>query len=148
MPPLYEYKVVPAPSRPAKIKGLRGTPDRFAHALAEQMNTLAQEGWEYQRAETLPCDERSGLTGKTTSFQNVLVFRRAITEATLTPEDTAEPQAAPAPKRSSLLRKNAAPAAPDPEHSAPETAQELQTAASASLTTPSTDAATDAKAPS
>lgn len=37
---------------------------------------MAGYGWEYQRAETLPSIERSGLTGTTTEWRNVLVFRR------------------------------------------------------------------------
>ena len=74
---LYEYKVVPAPRRVGKMRGLKTTEDRFAHMIAQAMNDLGREGWEYLRADTLPCEERTGLTGKTTSsFQTVLVFRR------------------------------------------------------------------------
>lgn len=76
--PRYEYKVVPAPSRAAKVKGAKGTEQRFAHALSEVMNELAAEGWEYLRTDTLPCEERTGLTRKTTTFQNMLVFRRRV----------------------------------------------------------------------
>ena len=47
--------------------------------LTQLMNDLAREGWEYLRADTLPCEERSGLTGKSTTFQNLLVFRRVKT---------------------------------------------------------------------
>ncbi len=74
----YEYKVVPAPRKAVKVKGVRTTEGRFAHALELVMNVLGAEGWEYQRTDTLPCDERQGLTGRSTSFQNVLVFRRVI----------------------------------------------------------------------
>jgi len=79
----FEYKVVPAPRRGEKIPGAKTTPERFAVALSHVMNTLAAEGWEYLRADTLPCDERAGLTGTATHFQNMLVFRRALHEATL-----------------------------------------------------------------
>lgn len=72
----FEYRVVPAPRRGEKARGLKSTEDRFAHALTQLMNDLAREGWEYLRADTLPCEERSGLTGKSTTFQNLLVFRR------------------------------------------------------------------------
>ena len=74
----YEYKVVPAPRKAVKVKGVRSTEGRFAHALELVMNDLGADGWEYQRTDTLPCDERQGLTGRSTSFQNVLVFRRVI----------------------------------------------------------------------
>jgi len=81
----FEYRVVPAPERGAKVKGLKRTPDRFAHALTEIMNRLGADGWEYLRAETLPCEERSGLTGRRTTVQNMLVFRRRVTAAAETP---------------------------------------------------------------
>ena len=77
----FEYKVVPAPMRGLKAKGIKGTPARFANALQSVMNDLGADGWEYQRTDTLPVEERVGLTGKTTSFQNMLVFRRALTAA-------------------------------------------------------------------
>ncbi len=74
--PRYEYKVVPAPQKGLKAKGVKGAEARFSHALAELMNGLADDGWEYQRAETLPSIERAGLTSTTTEWRNVLVFRR------------------------------------------------------------------------
>lgn len=72
----YEYRVVPAPRKGEKARGLKTTPERFAHALTQAMNDMAREGWEYLRADTLPCDERVGLTGRATTTQHVLVFRR------------------------------------------------------------------------
>ena len=74
----FEYKVVPAPVQGKKSKGVKGTSGRFALALETLMNELGAEGWEYVRADTLPCEERSGLTGRTTTFQNMLVFRRTV----------------------------------------------------------------------
>jgi hypothetical protein len=74
----FEYKVVPAPMRGLKAKGIKGTSARFANTLQSVMNELGAEGWEYQRTDTLPVEERVGLTGKTTSFQNMLVFRRVL----------------------------------------------------------------------
>ncbi|GEM_PF-1474211 len=74
----YEYKVVPAPRKGLKGKGIKGAEGRFANALMTAMNELGAEGWEYQRSDTLPCDERSGMMGKSTTFQNMLVFRREV----------------------------------------------------------------------
>jgi len=74
----YEYKIVPAPSRGTKAKGVKTPEGRFAHTLESLLNELAGEGWEFQRAELLPSDERSGLAGSTTNWRNVLVFRRAL----------------------------------------------------------------------
>ena len=72
----YEYKVVPAPSRGRKGRGISGAEARFAHALELVMNEMAAEGWEYQRAETLPSEEKTGLVAAQIVYRNVLVFRR------------------------------------------------------------------------
>lgn len=75
---VYEYRVVPAPLRGKKAKGVRGGPARFAYALQEVMNELGRDGWEYLRSDTLPAEERVGLTGRTTTYQNMLVFQRPV----------------------------------------------------------------------
>ena len=72
----YEYKVISAPARGLKAKGLKSHEDRFANALQTAMNEQAASGWEYLRADTLPSEQREGLMSKTTVFQNMLVFRR------------------------------------------------------------------------
>lgn len=74
----YEYRVIPAPAKGEKDRGLKTGAERFAHALTRAMNDMAREGWEYLRADTLPAEERSGLTSKTTVYHNLLVFRRAV----------------------------------------------------------------------
>ena len=85
----YEFKVIPAPRRGEKLRGVKSTEDRFALALTNVMNEQGREGWDYVRADTLPVDERVGFTGTKTSFHNMLVFRR-IMEA-----DAALPATAP-----------------------------------------------------
>ncbi|WP_425052629.1 DUF4177 domain-containing protein [Psychromarinibacter sp. S121] len=104
--PRYEYKVVPAPKKAGKVKGVKGTEARFAHELASLMNQYGADGWEYQRTDTLPCEERSGLTGRTTTFQNLLVFRRELDTAMRAADaiasvhvDQPAPMTAPAPVR-------------------------------------------------
>lgn len=77
----YEYKVVPAPEQGKKGKGIKTAKGRQAFALESLMNELGADGWEYMRADTLPFTERVGLTGRTTSYQNMLVFRRVIAVA-------------------------------------------------------------------
>ncbi len=74
--PKYEYKVIPAPSKGTKAKGVKTVEGRFALSVEGVLNQMGAEGWEYLRAELLPSDERSGLTGSTTNWRNVLVFRR------------------------------------------------------------------------
>ncbi len=74
----YEYKVVPAPQKGLKERGVRSAEGRFAFAVETALNEMGAEGWEYLRAELLPSEERSGLTGSVTNWRNVLVFRRAL----------------------------------------------------------------------
>lgn len=78
---MYEYKVVSAPSTGLKKKGLKRVEDRFAAQIEDTINALAAERWEYLRADTLPCEERSGLTSKSTRFHALLVFRRPVEDA-------------------------------------------------------------------
>lgn len=77
----YEYAVVPAPRKGVKAKGVKSPEDRFAHALQEIMNEKGADGWEYVRTDTLPAEERQGLTGTKTVYQNMMVFRRTLTAA-------------------------------------------------------------------
>ncbi len=99
----FEYKVIPAPKRGEKARGVRTTEERFALALMHVMNDLGAEGWDYVRADALPCEERVGLTGTKTTFQNVLVFRRVLAQAGAAPDT-----------RPALLLSVEAPTAPAP----------------------------------
>lgn len=72
----YEYKVLPAPRRGRKSKGIKGAEARFSFALQEVINSEAAQGWQYQRAETLPSEERAGLTSHNMVWRHVLVFCR------------------------------------------------------------------------
>lgn len=74
----WEYKVIPAPAKGLKAKGIKTPEARFANALAHCLNEMAAEGWAFQRAETLPSEERVGLTGSQTVWRHVLIFRRAV----------------------------------------------------------------------
>lgn len=79
----YEYKVIPAPNRGIKERGLKTGAERFAYAISVAMNELAVDGWEYWRAESLAAEERSGLTSKTMVTHSLLVFRRPTEAAKL-----------------------------------------------------------------
>lgn len=74
----YEYKVVPAPAKGKKAKGVKTPEARFALSLEQLLNTYGAQGWDYQRTDTLPSTERSGLTGSQNIWRHVLVFRRPI----------------------------------------------------------------------
>ncbi|WP_299909209.1 DUF4177 domain-containing protein [uncultured Paracoccus sp.] len=90
----YEYTVIPAPARGDKAKGAKTPVDRFALSLTAELNRMAAEGWDYVRAETLPTEERSGLTGRSTLYHNVLVFRRPVAalETAAPPLAASQPQ--------------------------------------------------------
>ncbi len=72
----YQYRVIPAPTKGRKAPGVKGADARFAHSLQEVINEAAAEGWEYQRSDILPSEERQGLTSSHTVYRSVLVFRR------------------------------------------------------------------------
>lgn len=75
----YEFKVIPAPRKAEKIKGVRNGDDRFAHTITNTINTLAEDGWEYLRAESLPVDEKASMIGKSVEkYLSLLVFRREM----------------------------------------------------------------------
>lgn len=100
----YEYQVIAAPKKGEKAKGAKTTPDRFAAALTHLMNRMGADGWDYLRADTLPCDERVGLTGSKTVFQNMLVFRREMfADAVEMLESQAPPRTEPLIRREPTL---------------------------------------------
>ncbi len=74
----FEYKVVPAPAKGTKAKGVKTPEARFANSIEILLNEMATEGWEFQRAELLPSEERSGMMGSATNWRNVMVFRRPL----------------------------------------------------------------------
>lgn len=112
----FEYKVVPAPSKTRRIKGMKTVEDRFSFGMEMLMNDLGAEGWEYQRSETLPCEERSGIRGRITeSVKHMLVFRRNLDDAATQPrallrDYSSEPP--PAQMTSASLAPLQAPTAP------------------------------------
>ena len=77
----YEYRVIAAPTRGLKAKGIRSAEARFANAIEVVMNEMAADGWEYQRAESLPSSERSGFASTTIKTRNVFIFRRTVSSA-------------------------------------------------------------------
>jgi hypothetical protein len=98
--PHYEYKVVPAPQKGQKAKGVKAPEARFALTIEGLMNEMAAEGWEYQRAEMLPSLERSGLTSSTTEWRNLLIFRRLATDTgDFRPELLPAPEEVPMPAK-------------------------------------------------
>lgn len=120
----YEYAVVPAPKKGLKARGVKTSEDRFAYALQTIMNEYGAEGWEYVRTDTLPSEERTGLTGRTTVYQNMMVFRKAVeTEApaALLPAPEAAPITSPAtqPEPEQMMSVESKPLDADPARAEP-----------------------------
>lgn len=92
--PMFEFKVILAPRKAEKIKGVRGHDERYAHTLMNKINALGIGGWEYLRAESLPVDEKSSMMGKSVEkYLSVMVFRRE--KETPPPTSTYTPASTP-----------------------------------------------------
>lgn len=109
----FEYLTIPAPTRGEKSKEAKTPADRYALAFTAELNRMAAKGWEYLRADVLPSDERSGLTGRTTVYHSLLVFRREI---------MAERVAQPAPAAARVSPQPDAKPSPPAEPAKPTTA--------------------------
>lgn len=73
----YDYKVVPAPHRSRKAKGISDPAELFALTLTDAINQHARDGWEYLRAENMPVQTPRGFLKRPTEDSvSVLVFRR------------------------------------------------------------------------
>lgn len=91
---MYEYKVISAPERADKVKGLKRPEDRFAHKVEEVLNDMAAAGWSFLRAETLPGEERRLLRSQSVTH-NLLVFYREATDTEHAESHTAIPDSVP-----------------------------------------------------
>jgi hypothetical protein len=72
----YEYRVIPAPRKGEKARGIKTPEARMAQAMESRLNAFGQDGWEYVRSDVVPMEERAGLTSKNVSYHTVLIFRR------------------------------------------------------------------------
>ena len=72
----YEYRVIPAPTKGEKAKGIKTPEGRIALAMETSLNALGADGWDYVRSDVVPLQERSGLTSKKITYHTVFVFRR------------------------------------------------------------------------
>lgn len=119
----YEYKVCAAPARGLKGKGLKTAEARFAHAVEGQINRLAAEGWQYQRTDILPSEERQGLTSSHTVYRTLMVFRRPLAggqhPAVPAETDAAPDDDDPAEADADGMAAARAPVAPDDDGHAP-----------------------------
>lgn len=115
----HEYKVVPAPRRGTKSREAKTTEDRFALTLSTLMNDLGHEGWEYVRAETLPCEERVGFTKTRMVDQTMLIFRRPLSGSAALAATLSDHPAAPRPIPADAPAPRLGPAVEPPAGAAP-----------------------------
>lgn len=96
----FDYKVVPAPRRIRKTKGVSAPEELFALTLTEAINEHSRQGWEYVRAETLAAETPGGWFRRgAVEERAVLVFRRERSD--LGPRLAAEASPAPHPQLTS-----------------------------------------------
>ena len=72
----FEFKVISAPEKALKFPDLDKGEDAYNRTIANLMNELGSEGWEFTGAEELPGPKR--LFGGRRKRRSVLVFRREI----------------------------------------------------------------------
>lgn len=88
----YEYKTVLAPTRPAKIRGVRDYDERIERTLSDAINAGCSSGWEFFGTETLTIEDGGGLFSKAQSRQvTFLVFTRLKEVKPLPSDNTKEP---------------------------------------------------------
>jgi len=142
----YDYKVVPAPSRMKKVRGVKTSDELFALTLTDAINDHARQGWEYVRAESLTAETPAGWLRRGRSEPHtVLVFRQE--RGTLGPRLAASHEAPPASAPAAPVARRAEarpeprvePAAPAPQVSERPFVDRLQ--ASLARREPAVDAA-------
>jgi hypothetical protein len=74
----YEYRVIPAPAKPAHGRDAVGASDGFALIFAETLNDMGREGWLYVRTDVVT--ERHGRWPfrRRTETRELLVFQRPL----------------------------------------------------------------------
>ena len=73
----YEYKIVGAPEKGKRKRGMRRRSDRVAAAFADIIKSEAVDGWEYLRTDLLPIIEGAGWFRRGREVNRaVMVFRR------------------------------------------------------------------------
>lgn len=74
----YDYKIVPAPKKAKKVKGVSSAAELFALTLTDAINEHARQGWEYYGSEELAIETPGGWFRRArTEEHTVLVFRRS-----------------------------------------------------------------------
>ena len=84
----YEYRVIPAPRRLKRIKGMSSTAEIFAATLTESINAEARGGWEYVRSESLTAEEPAGWFRRAAIVEEtMMIFRRPLAHHASEPQE-------------------------------------------------------------
>lgn len=103
----YEYKTVGAPEKGKRKRGARNASERVAAAFEEILEREAVDGWEYQRTDLLPVNERNGWFSRVQeTHRAVMVFRRLLEDAAADPValPLSEPVSGPSGGQPTLFR--------------------------------------------
>ena len=96
----YEYKCVAAPEKARRRRGAKTRTARVAGAMEDILKAEAVDGWEYQRTDLIPVEEKSGMFSRAHEVHRaVMVFRRALQASVSQPVQAplaVQPQPAPA----------------------------------------------------
>ena len=95
----FEYKCVAAPEKARRRRGAKTRTDRVALAMQDILAAEAVGGWEYQRTDLIPVEEKSGMFSRAHEVHRaVMVFRRPAASSAPRPAVQASPVSAPAPQ--------------------------------------------------
>ena len=75
----YEYKEIAAPKRVKKSGVFYGKSTDFAQTVADLLNALSREGWEYHTTQTLSYEQRSWYGARSLQSQELMLFRKPLT---------------------------------------------------------------------
>ena len=79
----YEYKCVAAPEKARRRRGAKSRTARVAGAMEDILKAEAVDGWEYQRTDLIPIEEKSGLFSRAHEVHRaVMVFRKPLAGST------------------------------------------------------------------
>lgn len=99
-----EYKVVAAPRRAKPVRGARGKAEAMARALEDILQEEAAAGWEYVRADLIPCEEKPGFFARRIELHRAMLVFRKLPPAAPAPRPLEQPAERAEPVRSDHVR--------------------------------------------
>ncbi len=120
-----EYKVVPAPRRARSVRGVKGKAEQFARNLQDIITEEARGGWEYVRADLIPCEEKPGFFSRRQEIHRAMLVFRKLPPAPAPTVMAAAPEPARGPRFDPVERPARQPQPqPQPQQAQPEPEEE------------------------